>query len=94
MTGRSFTAEIRRALAERLAATEESDDAQQLMPVCSWCERIRTHGGRWLSQGAVQVAEGTMLSHGLCESCLAEQFPAHEATTRHALARKLATSRP
>lgn len=71
-----------RATVDRLTAAQESIEALTgLLPVCAWCRRIRdddTQAGvpEWksLEQYLDDHATGHV-THGICPSCAAEQFP-------------------
>lgn len=62
-----------RHCAERLAALR---DRGALLPVCSWCRRIRDETGRWTrpSCGDPEAA-GVVITHGLCPDCRRRHFP-------------------
>lgn len=49
---------------------EEADELRALLPICSWCDRIRGEDGEWEAlQDYVARRERTMISHAICPSC-------------------------
>jgi len=57
-------------LEELTAADEELNRIRRLLPVCAWCNRIRSEDGEWESIGTyLQREMETDLSHGLCPAC-------------------------
>jgi PAS domain S-box-containing protein len=62
--------ELRRALAE---VTE----LREILPICSYCRKIRDDGNYWHTVEAY-LAHHTMarFSHGICPDCLAREHPA------------------
>jgi sigma-B regulation protein RsbU (phosphoserine phosphatase) len=67
---------LERQLAERVTQLEVSLSQvrrlQGLLPICSYCKRIRSDKDYW-EQIDVYIAEhaGVLFSHGVCPSCLA-----------------------
>jgi len=78
-------------LAARLHAAErivnlqsEVKQLQGLLPICSWCKKIRNDHNEW-QQVEEYLASRTdaNFSHGICQECLATHFPQHaEAALR------------
>jgi hypothetical protein len=57
-------------LEELTAAEQELDRIRRLLPVCAWCNRIRSEVGEWESIGTyLQREMQTDISHGLCPEC-------------------------
>jgi len=57
-------------LEELTAAEQELDRIRRLLPVCAWCNRIRSEDGEWESIGTyLQREMETDISHGLCPEC-------------------------
>jgi hypothetical protein len=58
---------VARRATTRLAALRSRDG---LVPVCSWCRRVRTTAGAWVAvdQGLLEGAE-LALTHGVCPDC-------------------------
>ncbi len=47
-----------------------------LLPVCSWCRRIRNDEGYWEQLEAyVQANSDAAFSHGICPECFKKRFP-------------------
>ena len=47
-----------------------------LIPMCSWCHRVRDDAGYWDQVEAyIQSRSDAKFSHGCCPSCLEEHFP-------------------
>jgi PAS domain S-box-containing protein len=59
-------------------AAQEAELAklQELVPVCSWCRKVRKDGGFW-EQIEQYVATNSLMrfSHGICPDCQKEHFP-------------------
>lgn len=55
---------------ELKAMEEEAEKLRGLLPVCSWCDRIRNAEGEWQSiEDYLARAENTSVSHGICPEC-------------------------
>ncbi len=54
---------------------DEAARLRRLLPICSWCGRIRDENGEW-SDLASYVArwEKTTISHGICSNCADSDF--------------------
>ena len=74
-------------LTQRVGAMFRASDAQRLrellhvpsdgefIPICAWCESVRTDDGRWIGVGhLVPRAEPFDITHGLCPSCRVAAF--------------------
>lgn len=47
---------------------------RRLLPICAWCDRIRTDEGDWATiERYMEREEGTKVSHGICPDCLQHQ---------------------
>ena len=74
----------RRAAEEReRAATGELEKSHEeikvlrgIIPICSWCKRIRNDSGAW-EQMEIYIRRHSEadFSHGMCEDCLRQHFP-------------------
>jgi hypothetical protein len=61
-------------------AQAELAELRQLLSMCSWCRRIRDQD-EWVTPEQYLAERGDRrLSHGLCPSCLQENFPAQTPT--------------
>ena len=57
-------------------AIENIETLQGLIPVCSFCKKIRTDKGIWEKmEDYVCRHSNVEFSHGLCESCFKEHYP-------------------
>lgn len=63
-------APLRVRMAARLAGLRSGDG---LVPVCSWCRKVRNGAGAWVpvEQGLLEGA-GPALTHGVCPDCARE----------------------
>jgi PAS domain S-box-containing protein len=47
-----------------------------LLPICAWCEKIRDEDGTWSAlQRYISKHTDASFTHGLCEACLAKNYP-------------------
>jgi hypothetical protein len=62
-------------------ATAEIKTLHGLLPICSWCKKVRDDSGYW-NQIEEYVRERTQaeFSHGICPECQARYFPDHTVT--------------
>lgn len=65
------------ALAERIRELEDAlaqiKTLQGLLPICSYCKRIRTDGDYWQQlEGYISEHSGARFSHGVCPDCYAK----------------------
>ncbi len=62
----------------KLKAAQEAEvkSLQELLPVCSWCSKVRKDSGYW-SQLEQYVSEhsGLRFTHGICPECQRKHFP-------------------
>jgi DNA-binding response OmpR family regulator len=63
--------EIRLRVASRiLSYTSELRAIRRLLPICSYCKKVRTDADYWQEIDAyLRSQEGTDLSHGICPEC-------------------------
>ena len=60
-----------RTLRELLDLAED----REFIPICAWCESVRTEDGRWIGIGhLVPRAEPFAITHALCPSCRTTAF--------------------
>jgi GAF domain-containing protein len=66
-----------RRIADHLADTlARLKVLQGLLPVCSYCRRVRDDGGYWQSvEQYLEEHADTMVSHGICSDCMQQHFP-------------------
>jgi len=57
-------------ITEQKEAEEALARVRRLLPVCAWCDRIRTEEGTWESmEGYLERVEDADVSHGVCPEC-------------------------
>jgi PAS domain S-box-containing protein len=70
-------------LAELQATLAEVQTLQKILPICSYCRKIRDDESYWHSvEDYISRHTSSMFSHGICPSCLEsefESFPASDA---------------
>lgn len=65
--------EANRKLSE---AREEIKTLQGLLPICSYCKRIRDDQGYWRQLEAyISARTNVVFSHGICPLCIEEHYP-------------------
>jgi PAS domain S-box-containing protein len=66
-------------ITEEKALEAEAARLRRLLPLCSWCGRIRDESGEW-SDLPTYIArrEKTTISHGICPNCSEEEFDREE----------------
>lgn len=67
-------ATLQRSLAERVTELEQAlgkvNQLQGLLPICSYCKRIRDDGNYWQRvEEYVSAHSGAQFSHGICPTC-------------------------
>ncbi|HEX9081034.1 MAG TPA: hypothetical protein VF768_02085 [Holophagaceae bacterium] len=64
----------------RPPSTSEASIRRSLIPVCSWCLKIRNEAGLWVPADRHGIAFGEAgLTHGLCPDCRQRHFPRRKA---------------
>ncbi len=54
----------------RRRVEEEADKLRTLVPVCSWCKKIRRDEGYWEElEGYIEESSGSRVTHGMCPDC-------------------------
>jgi len=62
-------------ISELKAAREQITQLRQLLPMCSWCDRIQDGGGTWLTvESYLEREVDTKVTHGLCPACFQRQL--------------------
>ena len=70
--------ERERLLGELQAALAEVKRLQEIIPICSYCRRIRTDDDYWESvESYVSQITNTLFSHGICPSCYSTEVEPH-----------------
>jgi DNA-binding response OmpR family regulator len=82
---------LQRSLADRVAELEQAlgsvRQLQGLLPICSYCKRIRTDGNYWQRvEEYISARSDAQFSHGICPGCfdtvVKKQIEAHRETNR------------
>jgi len=61
--------------ASQRALTKEVELLEGLLPICSYCKKIRDDGGEWqVLEKFIQERSAATFTHGVCETCLREQL--------------------
>ena len=69
------------AAAQR-ALKQEVEILEGLLPICSYCKKIRDEAGEWqVIEKYIQDRSTAKFSHGICEPCLREQESLWQQTT-------------
>jgi sigma-B regulation protein RsbU (phosphoserine phosphatase) len=70
------TIHMRLRVAERiLSFTREIGQLRELIPICSWCHRVRQDRGYWERvEEYVGRRTGARITHGLCPECVKTQL--------------------
>lgn len=64
---------VSRNVTARHRAEEEAEALRRLIPVCSWCRKVRSDEGYWQElEEYVGEAEEGEVSHGMCPDCREE----------------------
>ena len=63
-------------VAERiLGLRKRMDDLEGLLPICSYCKRIRNDDQRWTGlEGYIEQRSGAEFSHGVCPDCFKQHL--------------------
>ncbi len=65
------------ALTDLKAAMESVKTLSGLLPICSYCHRIRNDAGEWERlEGYIGGHTNAQLSHGMCPECYTKNVPA------------------
>jgi len=68
--GNRTVAIVTRNVTERRHAEEEVEKLRALVPVCSWCQKIRNDEGFWRDVEAyLEESTGSPVTHGMCPDC-------------------------
>jgi PAS domain S-box-containing protein len=82
VTARKQAEEEREKLVQELqAALAEVNSLREILPICSYCRKIRDDENYWHTvEGYLAEHTNTMFTHGICPSCMVNVFgPALEA---------------
>lgn len=68
-------AERERLVAELQEALAQAKTLRGLLPICSYCKRIRDDEGSWQAmESYIHERSEANFSHGICDDCLREHF--------------------
>ena len=68
--------ELERTNKELKEALETIKTLHGLIPICSYCKKIRNDQGYWQQiEAYIQEHSGAQFSHGLCPECLEKHYP-------------------
>ena len=75
--------DIQKKLVEELnSALEEVKQLSGLLPICSYCKKIRDDDGKWTHlETYISKHSEAVFSHGICKDCLDKHFPEVENTS-------------
>lgn len=63
--------------ASQRALTREVELLEGLLPICSYCKKIRDDGGEWqVVEKYIEERSDATFTHGVCETCLAREVAA------------------
>lgn len=73
---------LEQSLASKVTELEEAaahvKQLQGLIPICMHCKRIRNDGASWQKmESYIEERSNAVFSHGLCDSCLEQHYPAN-----------------
>ncbi|MGV8122364.1 MAG: response regulator [Candidatus Xenobiia bacterium LiM19] len=75
-----LTLELVKTVADLKEALSEVKTLSSLLPICSYCKKIRDDKGYWQSLEKYFFEHSEMrFSHGLCPECLDKYYPRHDA---------------
>lgn len=67
--------ELRRTSRQLADALSRVRTLADLLPVCSWCRKVRDDKDYWVSvETYLREQAGSMVTHGICPTCAASQF--------------------
>lgn len=67
--------ELRRTTRELADVMRDVHALASLLPICSYCRRIRDEASQWQSAEEALEATGARFSHALCPDCLRKHYP-------------------
>ena len=70
------TAELETTNRQLARALSEVKQLNALLPICSYCKKIRDDKDYWQSvEGYISNHTGTQFTHGICPACMDKNFP-------------------
>ncbi|WP_303722047.1 cache domain-containing protein [Malonomonas rubra] len=71
-------------IGELIEAMENVKALSGLLPICSYCKKIRDDEGYWQRLEAyIETHSDAQFSHGICQDCLEEHFPEVKKDSRY-----------
>ena len=68
--------EKNRLVLELRTALDEIETLEGILPICSFCKKIRDEEGKWEQVDVyIHRHSRTAFSHGLCPDCLRQHYP-------------------
>jgi len=85
VTERRRVEEERQRLAQELQkAFAEIRILKEVLPICSYCGKIRNDEGSWLKiESYIEDLIGTKFSHGICTECVKKKYPKYHEKKVH-----------
>lgn len=72
---------VTRDVTARHLAEEEAEKLRSLVPVCSWCHKIRDDEGYWQRlEEYIEETTTSKVTHGMCAECEAEMLDGSAAS--------------
>ena len=57
-------------------AVDHIQNLEKILPICSFCKKIRDDAGKWEQVEAyVSKRSGALFSHGICPECMTKHYP-------------------
>ncbi len=77
---RRTVADLRQANAELETSRAEINRLSDMLPICSFCKKVRTADGEWHEiDHYLQSRDQPDFSHGICPDCRSEHYPARRS---------------
>ena len=72
---KKMEAERQQLISELRQALTQIETLQGILPICSYCKKIRDNAGRWSKvEDYISVRSQAQFSHGICPSCMKAYF--------------------
>jgi hypothetical protein len=65
---------LRQSNEQLRSALENVRQLSSMLPVCSWCDKVRDDDGYWTGIQEYLAAHRVSVTHSICESCAAAHF--------------------
>ena len=70
LTLRKTVSALKSALAAKEDAERRIGDLQELIPMCSWCRKLRDEDSYWQTvESYIAANSGSRITHGICPAC-------------------------